>query len=71
MFLVVLKKNKKQFIMEFIYCRWLNLQYFGAPKSGAPKMRPPRGYGYCGGGSYATEINRVHKILCSCQWKCC
>jgi len=36
MFLVVLKKK---FIMEFIYCCRLKPQYFGAPKSGAPKMR--------------------------------
>jgi len=48
MFLIVLKKKKKtttkkQFNMEFIYCRRLNSQYFGAPKSRAPKMRgPPR-----------------------------
>jgi len=39
MFSVVLKRKKQQFIMEFIYCRRLNSQYFGAPKSGAPKMR--------------------------------
>jgi len=38
MFLVVLKK-KKQFIMEFTYCRKLNSKYLCAPKSGAPKMR--------------------------------
>jgi len=25
--------------MEFINCRKLNSQYFGAPKSGAPKTR--------------------------------
>jgi len=25
--------------MEFIYCRRLKSQYFGTPKSGAPKMR--------------------------------
>jgi len=37
MFLVVLKKRKV--IMAFIYCRRLNSQYFGVPKSGAPKMR--------------------------------
>jgi len=32
-------KKKKKFIMEFIYCRRLKSQYFGAPKSGASKMR--------------------------------
>jgi len=39
MFLVALKKN---IIMEFMPYR-LNSQYFGTPKSGAPKMRgfPP------------------------------
>jgi len=36
MFLVVLKKK---IIMEFIYCRRLKSQYFGAPKSGTSKMR--------------------------------
>jgi len=36
MFLVELKKKKKN-ILEFIYCRKLNLQYFGAPKSGPPR----------------------------------
>jgi len=38
MFLVVLKKIHI-YIMEFIYCRRLNSQYFEAPESGAPKMR--------------------------------
>jgi len=40
MFLVVLKKKKKK-IMEFIYCRKLNSQYFGPLQAG-----PLRG---CGG----------------------
>jgi len=35
----MLKKKKK--IMKSIYCRRLNSQYFGAPKSGAPKLRSP------------------------------
>jgi len=36
--------------MEFIYCRRLSLQYFGAPKSGAPKMRGlPAVVGIAGG----------------------
>jgi len=36
--------------MEFIYCRRLNSQYFGAPKSGASqRLRVLRGRG-----SYAT-----------------
>jgi len=46
MFLIVLKKK---IIMEFIYYLRLNSQYFEAPKSGATKMRGPRGCGYCGG----------------------
>jgi len=47
MFLVALKKK---FIMEFIFCRSLNSQYFWAPKSGAPKMRAPTVSGIAGGG---------------------
>jgi len=43
MFLDVLKK--KNFIMKFIYCRRLNSQYFGAPKSGAPRCVAPCGCG--------------------------
>jgi len=52
MFLVVMKKKtkKKQFIMEFIYCRRLKMQYFGAPKiRGLPEV-----VGIEGGCSYAT-----------------
>jgi len=48
MFLIALKKK----IMEFIYALSyrLNLQYFGAPKSGVPNMRgPPAVAGIAGG----------------------
>jgi len=41
--------------MEFIYCRRLNSQYFGAPKSGALKIRAPPRLPVLRGGSYATD----------------
>jgi len=47
--------------MEFIYCRRLNSQYFGAPKSGAPKMRPPAVAGTAG--VVPTLLGLTHVIV--------
>jgi len=52
MFLVVLKKK---IFFEFIYCRRLNSQYYGAPKSEDPKMLGLPAVAGIAGGSYATD----------------
>jgi len=58
LFLVELKKKEKQFILQFIYCRRLNSQYFGAPKSGGPQDAGSlHGCEYCASGPYATAAN--------------
>jgi len=67
--------------MKLIYCCRLKSQYFGAPKSGAPKMRGiPAVAGIAGGCSYATGRPIWHSIAnCSPPlhhhrkqlWLCC
>jgi len=50
--------------MKFIYnCRKLNSKYFGAPKSGAPKMRGLTAVaGIAGGSSYATDSKPICRL---------